>query len=375
MINTYHSAAATPADRGRDFGEDNRAEIAWTLDFYQRLFSAGGLTAQQVVGYGDATLAAVSTWSPPLAEEMIGLAAGSGCATGQIAALNARTELLARCPTTRGECSTIVRLGHESEATAAVQTWDWHDELTDSWLVWTIEHPSGGVVHTLTEYGILGKVGLNGAPLGVFLNILHHESDGTRVGIPVHLVARRLLDEAADINQAVAIVASARVSASSAITILTAESGDVAALTAEVYPDGPEFVLPEQQLLCHTNHFLAARAALGDREQTVGPDSFFRLDLLRRRASHLDPADPDLLDALSSHLGGGGALCCHAESAATFGARYATLATVAIDIQQRRMTVRAGGPCERDDAPQIVVSTSTGGAADAQTYRQPRHSV
>ncbi len=63
-----------------------------------------------------------------------------------------------------------------------------------------IEHPDGQVVRTLTEYGIVGKLGVSRRGLGLLLNILHHEGDGRGIGVPVHVVARRVLDEARDLD-------------------------------------------------------------------------------------------------------------------------------------------------------------------------------
>jgi isopenicillin-N N-acyltransferase-like protein len=38
-------------------------------------------------------------------------------------------------------------------------------------------------------------------------------------------------------------------------------------------------------------------------------------------------------------------VCCHPDPEAELGARYATLATVTMDVSAGDMTVRAGGPC------------------------------
>ena len=239
-----------------------------------------------------------------------------------------------------------------------MQTWDWHDVFADSWLVWTIEHPDGHVVHTLTEYGILGKIGVSSAGLGLNLNILHHGHDGGLVRVPVHVLARSVLDSARDIGQALAIIGAAPVSASSAFTLTAAGVEEPIAITAEVFPGGPRFVPPRPDgLLLHTNHFLDPHAARHEQEIWIGPDTFLRLAILERRLARLagngdagrsgGSGETDLLAAMSSHLGGGGAICCHPDAAATLGERYATLATVVLDVQAGALTVRAGGPCEQ----------------------------
>ena len=238
-----------------------------------------------------------------------------------------------------------------------MQTWDWHAELADGWLVWTIEHPGGRVVNTLTEYGIVGKIGVGGA-LGVHLNILHHARDGGPVGVPVHVVVRHLLDAARDVGHARDLAAAARVSASSALTLV----GAGAAVTAELHPGGPGIVHPDAHgMLLHANHFLAPDAAAGDRAHVDDPGSYGRLDDLRARLGERPPRDREAaLAALCSHAGGYDAICCHPDPAAPPGDRWATLATVALDPAHGTLAVRAGGPCAGGDAwwsPDLHAST------------------
>lgn len=356
MIRHYRSAPAAPRERGRDFGSAHPAEIRATAEIYSELFAVAAGHRVEMRAVGTEALAAVRGFSAAAASEIEGIAEGAGLPAEVVAAVNARTEILGavraprRAPQPRGECSTVVRLGSLGEAPIALQTWDWHDAFADSWLVWTIEHPDGHVVHTLTEYGILGKIGVSSSGLGLNINILHHGHDGGLVQVPVHVLARSVLDSAHDIGQALALIASAPVSASSAFTLTTAGGGEPIAITAEVFPGGPRFVPPRPDgLLLHTNHFLDPHAAEHEQETWIGPDSFLRLAVLDRRlARRTGDSESDLLAAMGSHLGGGSAICCHPDNAATLGERYATLATVGIDVQAGALKVKSGGPCEQD---------------------------
>jgi isopenicillin-N N-acyltransferase-like protein len=349
MIPTYVSPPAPPRERGRDFGAAHADQIRTVVERYRALFATTAGHSVDMEALGAEALTAIAGWAPDLAEEIDGFADGAGIDVRLVAALNARTEILARvAPGGRGECSTLVALDAGAGGPAAAQTWDWHDDLRDSWLVWTIEHPDGHVVHTLTEFGIVGKIGVSSRGVGVLFNILHHERDGDAIGVPVHAIARRILDDAADLSQAVGTATAAAVSASSAITVIAADGAERAALTLEVHPGGPGILLPDERgVLVHTNHFLTAPAAAADREPRLGPDSFWRYDLLRRRLRESPPAGTgDLVDALTSHLGGSGAVCCHPAPGAPAGERWATLATVTLDVAHGAMDVRAGGPCD-----------------------------
>ncbi len=348
MIRHYRSAPAAPRDRGRDFGAAHAAAISATAGKYARLFDATAGRPVDMLSHGRQALTAIRAFSVPYASEIEGIAEGAGLPAETVAALNARTEILATLPAAGGgECSTVVLLPEPGETPVALQTWDWHDEFADSWLVWTIEHPGGHVVHTLTEYGILGKIGVSGAGLGLNLNILHHGRDGGPFEVPVHVLARAALDAPAGIGEALATIGAAGASASSALTVTSAGAGEPVALTAEVFPGGPRFVLPGPDgLLLHTNHFLDPHAAQHERGNQLGPDSYLRYAVLGRRLARRAGDDAgDVLAAMHSHAGGSSAVCCHPDPAATLGSRYATLATVSLDVTRGAMSVLAGGPC------------------------------
>lgn len=357
MIVHYRSGPAAPRDRGRDFGAAHSAAIAATAGKYARLFAAVAGGRVDLPAFGRAALTSIREFSVAAASEIEGIAEGAGLPAETVAAVNARTEIFAVLqPEHRGgECSTVVLLGGPDGTPVVVQTWDWHDEFADSWLIWTIEHPDGHLVHTLTEYGILAKIGVSSAGVGLNLNILHHGHDGGPVKVPVHVLARSVLD-APDLGQALTLTGAAEVSASSALTITAVDAGEPVALTAEVFPGGPRYVLPDAGgLLLHTNHFLDPHAARHERENRTGPDSYLRLAVLQRRLARRAGNDTsDLVAAMCSHAGGSGAVCCHPGPAAALGSRYATLATVSLDVTRHSMTVRAGGPCQQDNPWQTI---------------------
>jgi isopenicillin-N N-acyltransferase-like protein len=372
------TAATAPGDRGREFGRARAEQVRASWRGYLRFFEAGGLFGrEQIEGWGDEALAASAAWAPDLGEEIEGIAVGAGLTPEAVGALNARTELLARVARwRRGECSVLVALEAEGGPLGA-QTWDWHEELAATWLVWGLETAVGMRVQTLTEAGMLAKIGINSSGIAVLLNVLHHDDDASvPLGVPIHVLLRRLLAESETIFDAVRILAAAPVAASSAVTLIAAEAGEETALTAELRPGAaPEYVLPDETgLLVHTNHFLSPAAVPGDREPTIGPDSLFRLELLRRRAARLrgtGPGREEMLAPFDSHLGAGGAICCHPEPGAELGDRYATLATVLVDPLHGRLRFAAGGPCAAAESgwTEVDVSVPTNKEAlDVRTH-------
>jgi isopenicillin-N N-acyltransferase-like protein len=337
-----HTEALTPppvvrsAD-GRSLGTEAREGILRCWAGYEQLFDVWGAHVREIA---EATFKRTQAWAPHLAAEIEGIAAGAGLETWQIAALNARTEILARG---RGECSTVVLLG---DPPRTMQTWDWHVHLDDVKFVWEVEPRPGHVVRTLTEYGIVGKIGINSAGLGVHMNILHHASDGGGDGVPVHIVARRILDDATTVDEAADIARSAEMCASTVLTAVDRHS----AACLELCPAGFGEVRPRDGVLLHTNHFLDPELAAGEDNRGEDPESWDRLEALEQRVDELRAAS-DLADVMKLH---DAPVCCHPEPGAPFGERYATLATISLDVAGGHLRLRAGGPCA-DESPWITV--------------------
>lgn len=362
-MRTHVSPPSSPADRGEEFGSVNADAIAATLARYRELFARLAGEPVDLRAVGDEALEVIADYAPDAAAEIRGLAVGAGLEPWAPAALNARTEILARLGAALpAECSTVVLLLPGGEP-LTMQTWDWHDLFADGWLAWTIEHPDGRVVHTVTEYGLLGKIGVNSRGVGVHLNILSHRGDGGRMGVPVHVLARTVLDRARHAAQAVALIGAARTSASSALSVVGASAAGATATCAELATDGLRFVLPSRSgVLLHTNHFLDPHLAGGDLAPSRGPDSYLRLDVLRRSLQARAPRDREELRALlADHSGGAGSVCCHPDDDAGLGARWATLATVSLDVGAGVLWVAPGSPCA--GSKWLVCGSPTGRSA------------
>ncbi len=375
-VRSFETTSTDPYAAGRELGAGCAAGVRGAWDRYRELWAAYAVTPDEVAAVGAAVLGPIEAFSPALRAEIAGIAAGASLPEWQLGALNARTELLAlgdqrllaagRLPGEPvSECSTLVRLP-SGGAPVTAQTWDWHATLHDSWFVWTRWLPSGRLVRTLTEYGIVGKIGLGinpsagsagsaGGGIGVHFNALRHRDDTGLGGVPVHVVARRMLDEAGSCDEALAVARAAEVTASAALTVTGRTLGpgdDWSACTVEMHPGGPS-ALPHNRAdsggwLAHTNHFTA---------DAVGPDAGLvpqlstsreRLDRVELLARHADgPTAPQAIaDQLATHDLGERSVCVHGFPDAPVGQRSATLAVVVAEPAAGRLHVHAGKPCE-----------------------------
>lgn len=354
--------ATDPFERGKQRGALVAEPLARTLPLYAEIFGVlardSGRAPTDAGAIADACLDSLAGWSPDLRREIEGVAAGAGLSAREVMTLNARTEILAQAgwlgPT---ECSTLAHLPQPgatpaARGTVSAQSWDWHDELADGWHTQRVrgdEQPFVG----LCEHGMLAKIGVNGAGLGVHFNLLRHHSElpdaagsalPVRGGVPVHLLARAVLGRCRTVDEAIDLVRSAPVVASTVLTVVTPD--DAGCL--EISPAGVGVVRPTAGWLVHTNHFLAPELAPGEAVTSDVSTTFERADLLDARvAAVLGAVDArGLVDLLCAHHDDGCEVCRHAPDDATLGYRTATLATVALDTAARTAAICANGPCD-----------------------------
>ena len=348
MVVKFRSTKLVPRERGQEFGFAHRTQIQSNIETYQHLFLHFGGNANQVFEFGQMALTTIAEFAPPLFEEILGLADGTNVDPALIGMLNARTEILAILKAKlNGECSVVVHVPARGSPPQSVQTWDWFYRLRNGWLVWEIPLADGTVTKTMTEYGIVGKSGLNTRGLGLLFTILHHKMDGQKMGVPVHVAARWALDNSQNIASAAQMLAQAQVSASSSINLVSYQDETAAAITVELCPHGSDFVLPnESGYIIHTNHFLADRLKHGDTEPRIHPDTLLRQSYLWQQMQHVRaPSSADIIAVMASHSGGDGAVCCHHNPQASPYDQIETLATIALHLESGELEVTAGGPC------------------------------
>ena len=232
-----------PFDRGKQHGEQLGAEIAKTVDFYRSIF---GLPEAEVLRHADIFRKIIDDFDPTYSEEINGIAQGAGVDPLWIVALNARTEILSRKAGGSNECTAVYFTGPSILA----QNWDWGRALEPLTVLMKIVQPHGHVIFMLTEPGIIGKIGMNNAGLGVCLNIL--TLDKVLDGLPVHLVLRAILD-CKSISQVDSLLAKHGSGKASNIIVADASGNG---FDMEFCGENSYRLAPESDYLLHTNHYL-----------------------------------------------------------------------------------------------------------------------
>jgi isopenicillin-N N-acyltransferase-like protein len=345
-VHCFVTDTRNPQIRGQQIGVTWAAQIRQTVALYLDFFSQVGVPETQVRAIGEASLHTLQGWCPSLAEEIVATAEGAGVPLWQLASLNARTEILAVMPaSTEGECSTAVFAPHGVLAPRTIQTWDWHDSLVPNGLILQLTTVKGMTVKLFTEFGMLGKIGVNSAGLGLHFNILHHASDNGSAGVPVHAIARRILEEAGSVDEAIALARSARVSASTVLTVFSREDSNPRAVSIEMSPAFTAVVRPDADgWITHTNHFLDPELSLGERT----PDA----STTYARIAHVNAARQNMTsgnlsrqaDAMCGEAGEDAPICFHPDLSMPATERWETLLTIGIDTENSVLEYAAGNP-------------------------------
>lgn len=277
---------------------------------------------------------------PEILEEMAGIAAGAGVEAIDILTLNCRSEIsLTRAS---GGCSAFAlqRAGTQWLA----QNWDWRSDQLHNVVALKIQGDDFAPLVSIGEAGMVAKIGMNAAGVGVCLNAIRSRTCGE--GLPIHIALRKIL-ESPDMASALAVAAQDRV-CSPAHFLLA--SGDGQAVGLEVHPGEPGRLDAQNGVVIHTNH-LYAQAATCQVKDFPRADSRPRLerlnDLLREELSSQDSvSEAQLFEILSDHHGEPMSLCRHFNPDQPADERMETLFGVVMNLSERRLTLHHGKPCE-----------------------------
>ncbi|GIG90945.1 C45 family autoproteolytic acyltransferase/hydolase [Plantactinospora endophytica] len=380
----------TPAECGTGYGAAARDLITANLEFYLRRFRAeGGLDGAAVVDAGRAFREATRRHHPRVAELLDGVAEGAEARVEEIYALNARTELIYgrhrdRTPAASpdagapvrpdagtavppgagnagppdagaGACTTVGVLGtHTGNGHLLLgQNWDWHPDQRAVMLLLATRDERGLTVLTLTEAGMVAKTGLNSAGVGVCVNMLGCDRDGlpgpgVEPGVPYHVLLRAALE--AD-SLAEALKAVLRGTRNSSINLLMGQAAEAGGelIDLELVPGDAGWLHPVDGYLTHANH-LETALPVYDTIKDWGGSSLFRSARARRllapKAAVGKVGDGDLAALFRDHASFPQSICRHVDERMPPAERSETVYSVLLDLDDRRLGIAAGPPCE-----------------------------
>ena len=348
-------------DRGMQYGREARDEVLRCRTAYEEAFqNSVGWSWTQAIDATAGLVGPVESAFPQYLDEMRGIAQGAGLTFEDVFTMNARTEVIwaatvRQSESERGwlarECSAFALLpsrtadGH----TLIGQNWDWLVHSFDSLVVLEVEQPDRPNFVTVVEAGLLAKFTMNSAGLGVAVNALVTSADMAEPGIPFHVLIRAFAD-CESLTDAV-YIASHHIRSSSGNYLIGHADG--IAVNLETAPGdyrGVTPILPVDDALVHTNHFVREVPGSRDVAHYAMADSLVRLQLVQKSiAEAKEPATvASLRDALSNHADFPAAVCCHPDPREPRWQQWATVTSVVLDLDARAMYVSDGNPCQND---------------------------
>jgi isopenicillin-N N-acyltransferase-like protein len=380
-INTLHAASAY--ERGLIYGQQAPSRIQHSVITYARLFAACGIDWANACERALRFEPVIEQVDADLMAELRGMAQGSGQSLGSLMALNCRTEILpptfltdapylkeaalAAMAANRaaglpdwladapwdgalkdGECTAMGVTAAASQTGQAwlAQNWDWMGRQREALVLLHTQGPSGQSITTLTEAGMLAKIGINQSGFALGLNILRSHSDGSRLGVPVHVLLRHLLDcdcvaHARERLQALQSDLGLGFGAASNVPCADAK-GQVACF--EVSPAGWAEVKPTDGVVVHTNHFVCESLLAEQAPMGPGLSSHNRLSTAGQHALKTPIGQADLEHFLRDESDGFLSICRSPDPSVPPESRVESVAGIVMHTQPPAMWVACDVP-------------------------------
>lgn len=287
-----------------------------------------------------------------------GIAEGSGRPLADIAALNARYEILyseftrnvLELASPPGDGCTSFAVLPDASADGHLrlgENWDWMPGVEG--LMLRVERDDGLRVLCFTEAGIAGgKIGLNSAGIGLAINGLVSSLDSwARLKTPFHVRTWRVLNSRSVPDALAAILDEDRSCSANFLLAHLDESGAASAIDVETSPTAAAHI-SVRGAFAHANHFFDPDA-LGIWQPLDERTSTFRRcnrlqTLFDRHRGALD--DARVMALLADHDGYPQSICAHPSPLWPEDEAYATVLGAIIDLHAQTMRVAPGNPCE-----------------------------
>lgn len=335
LVDTRMPVVAVTGDakaRGNQHGESLRDKIAECIAIYDTTFKLPDAQVALRSGHFEQV---TRSWHPELATEIDAIAEGSGHPQHWLWALNSRSEIMSYTGAQESECTSV----WSPSTRILAQNWDWMRSLEPITVVLDATHEDDHHVVTVTEPGIVGKVGMSSAGTAVGLNFLY--SPEVLDGVPVHVLLRALLD-ARSSDEVEQLITSAGAGRSAHVFLANA---DGVGSSIEYTGSQTWRVDSTSEPLLHTNHFVNGGDAVADVPQGLGADnSQARYDRSVNLVAEHGVDSEDRVREMLDDRGDSDYPICRtwAESPTLPGVETGTVCAVVMRLADDKMDVRLG---------------------------------
>lgn len=344
---------------GKQHGSQGKAEVLHSLETYEKLFHGyKQISWKEAREFGLEHLNAIEKYDPELVEEMEGVAEGAGVDFEDILALNARSEIALagyKGSSFSDGCTAMAVSPPLQSETILGQNWDWKGRQKESLLVLKMKqkNESKPDITMVTEGGMIGKIGMNSAGLGICFNALLTDKKSNEV--PIHLGLRGVLNSHT-LGEAISKIKHGQMAGAASFLFGIDEgngTGNGMAFNFEVSPFGIDSVGGEDGRLVHSNHLLSnvIQQNLRDMNEFRFDDSMIR----KRRAEQLmdqaiqsgKPITEETFKGwLSDTFNSPNSINHYENTLAPEHRRMETVFSIIMNLSKRKMLLCVGKPAE-----------------------------
>jgi isopenicillin-N N-acyltransferase-like protein len=332
-----------PRERGREHGALAGERIERGISRYMerfRHFSGFDRQAarEEALRYVDPIL----EYDPEIVDEIRGVAEGAAVPFADVLAMNCRSELMFASARIM-ECSSFALQPSVTadQHTYVGQNWDWAPDISETIILLFIgqEDPKPDIL-LLDEAGIVGRMGLNSAGIGLCTNTLI--SDFRQHGVPYNVLLRGVLNHQGLDGAIAALVRPARAIPANFVI----GDGRGQTIDIEVAPREFDYIYPTDGIITHGNHFSGTRMRLKDVSVEKWPDSLYRecriRDVLQPHSGEISVET--MQEALRDRFGFPNSVSRHADPEQGEFDQLETIASIIIDCTDRQCWIAVGPP-------------------------------
>ena len=332
-----------PRDRGHQYGEACSGLIGRLLDeqFYQEF--EGRFTKDQLLRHARKYEPFIQDYSPEIADELKGIAEGSGRPYDEIVMINALEE---REAFGHSNCTTFAATGRATKEreTYAGQSWDslesdwWDGEMG---LVFKVRRENGPDIMDYTNPGILACAGMNSNGIAINWNTVPQKK--MAAGVPTYIIVAEVLKQKT-IGEAIDAVR--RATRAGYFNFLISDETEL--YDIEGTPTDLD-ISYSGEYIGHANHFVSQRF---ESTQNVGVTSCSivrhnRMNrLLRENYGEIDLQA--CMGFLRDHVSHPSSICCHPGDNPDPKHRGLTLDAWICVPSKKEFWIAHGPPCESE---------------------------
>lgn len=339
-----HEFSGTWHEIGQQYGEECREEIKDMHAYWENALSAvmPDKTMDEIVEKSAIFAEPIKTYAPEFMDEIEGIAEGAGISANEALFHQGSFEMDVAGPLYIGGCTSFAASGKATKdgKTIAGQHFDWFDGA--AMVMMKLKPKDGPAILGTSIAGQLLQFGINELGVAHYANVLCWPK--SVVGVPAVVSAQKAL-LSKNVPDALRCITQCQ-NAIALNHLIAGKDGDI--LDVEATPDKCGILLPDRDIMTHSNHFLTH--FLQDRDladQTSFPDTFLRQyrlkQLMEDRYGEIDVEV--MMELLTDHRGYPDSICRHCDETGPEYEKFRTLISIISLPAEGKMWV-SPQPCE-----------------------------